>query len=198
MKCDKGRLKCIKKLISQTSFSISIGCGKTRLASINLDIDPSTHPGIVADTRNLPFKSEIFDSAFFFDVIEHLQKRTEIKALREIYRVLEKNGELILSTPNSNYLFTVLDPTFWIFSHRHYRKIEMRKILEKTGYKITLSFTSGNIWVAINWLWHCLIYPFLKIFPNRNFHPLLLQSLANKEYGFQYQNGYTIFVKAKA
>lgn len=197
VKHEKGRLKCVKKLISHTIFSLSVGCGKTKLASINLDINPSVHPEIIADTRNLP-KSEIFDSVFFLDVIEHLKRGTETRALEEIYGVLRKNGELILSAPNNNHLFTMLDPTFWLFNHRHYRKTEIKTILEKIGYKITLSFISGNIWAALNWLWHCLIYPFLKIFPNREFHPLILQSLENKEYNFRYQNGYTIFLRAKA
>lgn len=51
--------------------------------------------------ERLPFRSEVFDTVFWGDNIEHVF--APVKILAEIHRVLKKNGRLILSTPNQNY-----------------------------------------------------------------------------------------------
>lgn len=53
---------------------------------------------LVADAQKLPFRNETFDVIVAFDVIEHLEN--PVKFFREAYRVLSRNGLLILSTPN--------------------------------------------------------------------------------------------------
>jgi predicted SAM-dependent methyltransferase len=133
----EGRLKIIEKLGSKRKFSLSIGSKETRFGSINLDIDSST-PDVIADARKLPFKSQIFELVFFTDVIEHLPKDDEIIALKEIFRVLRKGGEFVLSVPNNNrFLFTFLDPAFWIRGHRHYTYREIKELLEESGFEIS-------------------------------------------------------------
>lgn len=52
---------------------------------------------IQADACSLPFKSAIFESVTFLDVLEHIPEAE--KAISEIYRVLKPGGHLILQTP---------------------------------------------------------------------------------------------------
>ena len=53
---------------------------------------------ILADAGRLPFKTESFDGAFMFTVLEFLQK--PLTALREVSRVVKPHGSLILGVHN--------------------------------------------------------------------------------------------------
>ena len=55
---------------------------------------------LVADARYMPFKSEIFDVAYSFSVIQHLKKVEARKALAEIPRVLKHSGLSMVQMPN--------------------------------------------------------------------------------------------------
>jgi len=72
--CVTGRLRVIQKLMSKGKFSLSVGSKKTRFADINLDIDYSVRPDIVADARFLPFKNKCFQQVLFTDVSSISQK----------------------------------------------------------------------------------------------------------------------------
>lgn len=50
-------------------------------------------------TQPLPFPDRAFDTVLFLDVIEHLVPRVAV--LREIYRLLDDDGRLLVSAPNS-------------------------------------------------------------------------------------------------
>lgn len=64
---------------------------------------------VFCDIRELPFKSNSFKQITCFEVIEHVKtKEDRIRIIREMYRVLEKGGNLILSTPNRERLSTYL------------------------------------------------------------------------------------------
>jgi 2-polyprenyl-3-methyl-5-hydroxy-6-metoxy-1,4-benzoquinol methylase len=51
------------------------------------------------ETEKLPFEDNSFDVAIFNEVFEHL-RINPIFTLREVHRVLKKDGQLMLSTPN--------------------------------------------------------------------------------------------------
>jgi len=51
------------------------------------------------ENEKLPFSSESFDVVLFPEIIEHLRVNP-LYALREVTRVLKKNGKIVLSTPN--------------------------------------------------------------------------------------------------
>src|SRR3989344_3079864 len=74
----------------------------------------------VGTAEKLPFKNRSFDTVIFFDVIEHIPAQTELKCLKEIYRVLKPKGILILSTGYKHPIGVLFDPAFWAFGHRHY------------------------------------------------------------------------------
>ena len=159
-----GRLNTIERLKSKGKFSLCVGAKETRLSDINIDIDPSTSPNIVADARFLPFQGSIFQQLLFTDVIEHLQKSDQSKALQEIHRVLCETGELILTTPRNCILYTLLDPAKYVMIHRHYKEKSIQGLLESHGFEIEKMFTAGELWACLNNLWYCFIaFPLKKI-----------------------------------
>lgn len=106
----------------------------------------------IGNAIKIPLKDSCADIVTFFDVIEHLPKKTEKKALNEIKRVLKKEGLLLLTTPNSHWLSNLLDPA-WYFGHRHYKEREIVKLLEDCGYKILSVEKGGNIWNSLYLIW---------------------------------------------
>jgi len=54
---------------------------------------------IVGTSKSLSFKNSTFDYVCLLEVLEHLYKNDAISSLREVYRVLNSHGELIVSVP---------------------------------------------------------------------------------------------------
>jgi SAM-dependent methyltransferase len=196
-----GRLKVIESLIDLNKFSLNSGSNEVYFTGnrwINIDVNPQCRPDVVADARHLPFRKEVFEQVLFTDVMEHLPKSDEPKALQEIYKCLRKQGELILTTPNDRLFFTSLDPARYIVGHRHHKVSDVRSLVSSCGFSPAKIFTGGRGWAFLNVLWYCLVtYPVKRVFN----YPLLdapstLRSLENKEYEKTSKNGYTIFLKA--
>ncbi|KPK77952.1 MAG: hypothetical protein AMJ79_01540 [Phycisphaerae bacterium SM23_30] len=75
-----------------------------------VDIDPERVRGICRrysldiaevdiETQELPFPDDSFNTVLFTDMLEHL-RINPVFTLRQIYRVLQEGGKIILSTPN--------------------------------------------------------------------------------------------------
>ena len=86
--------------------SLDVGCGPRGLGTeANIDI---AYPGIdhknfqIMDAHHLSFPDDSFEAVSLVEVIEHVENPTQV--LREIYRVLEKDGILYLTTPNPSHL----------------------------------------------------------------------------------------------
>ena len=107
----------------------------------------------------MPFCSGIFHDVFFTDVIEHLPKETEQDALCEIYRVLGE-GRILLTTPNSRLLFTLLDPAWWLKGHRHYSVDQIEKMVKLVSLNVECSGTFGSPMESVRMLTMYLTYPF--------------------------------------
>jgi SAM-dependent methyltransferase len=59
---------------------------------------------IQSDAKFIPFPTDFFDRVLMFDIVEHLYPQELYQALREVHRVLGKNGRLIVHTaPNRWY-----------------------------------------------------------------------------------------------
>jgi len=89
---------------------LDLGCGEKPYkkiyeryfrSSFGIDILECLHDKsqieIFGKAETLPFKSESFDTILCTEVLEHIEN--PFNALQEIYRVLKKNGTLILTVP---------------------------------------------------------------------------------------------------
>lgn len=104
------------------------------------------------DIYNLPFASNTFDKVVCSEVLEHLPD--DLKGLKEIYRVMKKNGVLCITVPHWNFPF-FWDPVnyllqrllkthvktgfwsgVWAFHLRLYRPQELKTVVKKAGFRI--------------------------------------------------------------
>lgn len=96
-------------------FTLDIGCGTKPKGDINCDLylDPRhREPGeidtkktrnfVLCDSHNLPFRQCIFDKAYMFEVLEHLENPS--RAIKEVFFVLKPRGQLEGSVPNLVFL----------------------------------------------------------------------------------------------
>jgi SAM-dependent methyltransferase len=97
----------------------------------------------------LPFLDGSFDSVCMFDVIEHLPRGCEERALREIWRVLESGGKLYFSTPHASPVHTPFDPV-WYLGHRHYRRATVHRLLRTAGFNVDRLFVAGGLVECLN------------------------------------------------
>ena len=100
---------------------------------------------IKADICNLPFNDNSFDYILCNHVLEHIYD--DEKAMKEIYRVLNKNGIAILQVPidiNSNYTHEGRDidnkqdrnKLFGQYDHLRMYGLDYFKKLKKVGFKV--------------------------------------------------------------
>lgn len=119
-------------------------------------------------THHLPFEDSYFDKIFLLDVIEHIENPQEV--LSEIRRVLKDEGKLIITTPNYNSLWPILE-FFADLIHmspdngkQHVTRLTKTKctelltecnfIVQKIGtiYSLSPFISSLNIaWKMLNW-----------------------------------------------
>ena len=100
------------------------------------------------DNELLPFPTGFFKVITSFEVIEHLMN--PLFHIKELLRVMDKDGRLYLTTPNDNSLIykaehllgRKYDPHFHQFSMR-----DLKLLLEKGGWKVVKAwkfFKSGR------------------------------------------------------
>lgn len=101
------------------------------------------------------FKDNYFDVVVMFDVIEHIPKDSEKECLREVKRVLKKNGRFLISTPANNFS-KFFDPA-WYFGHRHYSYDQVKNLFKNSGLEIEKMEIKGGFWEIFSMF---LLYPF--------------------------------------
>lgn len=144
------------------NLDVGSGSGASHIArgDINLDIaKPKRYPTnfIQADAHHLPFKNEIFEKIYFYDIIEHVENPSQ--CLREIKRVLKYKGEVEISTPNPLHWRTFLRATrqkkITLSGKEHiatWTQAEMEILLENIGFKnITISYTILSATTRYDW-----------------------------------------------
>lgn len=88
-----------------------------------------THKGLA---EKLPFADESFDLVTALDVVEHLDD--DVSGLKEMHRVLKKDGKTLIFVPAFMWLWGVQDD---ISNHRiRYTKKQIVERLEKAGFEI--------------------------------------------------------------
>jgi SAM-dependent methyltransferase len=100
------------------------------------------------DIRNMPFNNEEFDFVMCNHVLEHIDD--DLKAMKEIYRVLKKGGSAILQVPIDNNLestyedFTITDPKerekhFGQYDHVRVYGKDYAERLKNAGFKVEIN-----------------------------------------------------------
>lgn len=94
------------------------------------------------DAQNLPFKDNFFDLVICYETIEHVQ--VPDKVLRELKRVIKKDGLIIVAMDSGNLLFRIVwwfweksKGKVWQDAHLHpFHHNELEQIIRKMGFKI--------------------------------------------------------------
>lgn len=91
----------------------------------------------LGEAENIPFPKDNFDIVVLLDVLEHTN---DIKAIKEIYRVLKPKGYLIVTVPAFSWLWSQWDV---VLEHkRRYKQKELTLLLKRKGFRIIkISYT---------------------------------------------------------
>ena len=91
---------------------LDAGCGEgvlveeyaDRLAIEGIDPNYGSDRVRTGSLTELPFADESFDRALCLDVLEHLTYEEQPRALAELFRILKRGGDLLVSVPNLAHL----------------------------------------------------------------------------------------------
>lgn len=141
---------------------------------------------------NMAFVDNSFDIVAMFDVIEHIPKNTEPRAIQEIERVLRPGGKCIISAPFFCWLSNIMDPA-WYFGHRHYTEKELTQIVENGGLKVESMEKRGRIFELISAI---LMYFFKWVFRAEIPYKDWFEKKRMSEYLTDKEGFETLYVKA--
>lgn len=124
---------CNGQITAIDAYNKAIVHGRKKYPQINF---------LVADAHKLPFKSDYFDLIVSYETIEHLVD--PLKALKEIHRVLKKDGKTIIAMDSGSLLFRIVwlfwentKGKIWQGAHLHpFHHTELEKVIKKAGFKI--------------------------------------------------------------
>lgn len=104
----------------------------------------------IADGENTDFPTNFFDLATSLDVLEHTDDN---QTLKEIHRILKKDGLVIITVPAFSWLWSKWDVV--LHHQRRYTKKSLIKMLTQNKFKI----------VKISYMYSFLVIPALLIRP---------------------------------
>ncbi|MBI3380347.1 class I SAM-dependent methyltransferase [Candidatus Gottesmanbacteria bacterium] len=150
-----GEYRCLEMLKKEIKGSfLDIGCGRQwyrdkieKYVSKYYALDhpkssklyKSRYPvGILSNAEKIPLPSIFIDTALLLTVLEHLANPT--KVLKEINRILKKNGKVIICTVE-NYPSHNLPLNYFRFT-----KFGLSEILTENGFKEAKIISYGNFW----------------------------------------------------
>ena len=116
-----------------------------QLYVVGIDHDfPSTPPDEfykVDLKESLPFKKSEFTFVFAGEIIEHLGSQQALNLLKEISRVLQPQGHLLLTTPNGsrNILKNTLRRSRVAAHEKEFSVREIAQLFRKTGFRVVHS-----------------------------------------------------------
>jgi len=103
---------------------------------------------LVHDVDTLPFPDNSFDVVVSLETIEHLNNPSQF--LKELRRVLKKNGTAIISCPNDNYYAQNIPDFTNIYHKRRYSWPEYRELVEAEFGETTKWFMGNSLSGYIN------------------------------------------------
>lgn len=99
-------------------MKVNLGCGYDKLRGyLNIDIDRSCIPNVVADFRNLKFRD--LDEVRASHLLEHFDRFESIKILKQWYKWLKVDGKLVLEVPDFEEICKefVKGNQYWLSRH---------------------------------------------------------------------------------
>lgn len=93
----------------------------------------------VADATKLPYKQNFFDQIYCLEVLEHVDKPQQI--VKEMKRVLKKNGRGIILVPTNNTLFRFM----WFLWTLYYPVWRHAHVNNFDGKKLEALLTSAKL-----------------------------------------------------
>lgn len=109
----------------------------------------------------LPYKSNSFDTIISLDVLYHKAVEDDVEALKELYRVMNKDGMILLNLATYDFLKSRHDEA--VHTHRRYTKKTLKEKMEKAGFEIDRITYRNSILFPI-----ALIKRMIEIFILRN------------------------------
>mgnify|MGYP001585638460 FL=1 len=153
------------ELIGSNNYVLDVGCNEGSLMSLYahknkaVGLELSKESAVKAKKKGfdvkvgsvykIPFKENIFDVVHMSEIIEHVLDTD--KAISEVYRVLKKNGKLIITTPNcASFRDRILVLTGHLQGYmqhtehvRFFNKEKLTRHLRKNKFKIEKVYGSG-------------------------------------------------------
>lgn len=98
----------------------------------------------LGEAHNLRFPDNKFDAVFCLEALEHLENPELV--LKEMKRVMKKNGTLVILVPNENLLFkfiwffwTKWRGKIWKGTHLNdFHSSELTDLIKKSGFKVDM------------------------------------------------------------
>jgi dolichol-phosphate mannosyltransferase len=150
------RYNVVMDMLDNKDRVLDIGCGSSKIIKdipqmVGLDINHRTlrylskdgYKVVEGDITSLPFKDGSFETVICSQVIEHIPQ--EKFDLKEIKRVLQKDGILILGTPDYDrklwhiveWIYGKVIPNGYAEQHiTHYTYDGLKKMLEDDGWQV--------------------------------------------------------------
>lgn len=155
--CNTGRGGEVLKKLNSGYRLFGLDCVKERLEKAEKSYDCIINCNATA----IPLPDESVDSILAGEFIEHLTYSDASSALAEFHRVLKKDGQILLTTPNPGYIkIKLTNSTILGGAHlSQFNPKELIKIMRGQGFsKFTLK-GSGRIAKYLNDFW-----PFMWIY----------------------------------
>ncbi len=144
---------------------LDIGCGYGQFARLNpknievygIDIEKQsdlTNFKIADINKKIPYSDNTFDSITMFHVLEHLTNPSY--ALKEINRVLKKDGQAIIMVPNYSFKHFYSDHTHI----RPYPKKALFDIMNEAGFRNVKLINGPRYYQVISTIF--FIFPLLR------------------------------------
>lgn len=143
--------------LNKESFSCW-GLEKSRVA-YRLSKKNKAFKSVFGDAENAPFKDKEFDLIFHQGVLEHF--KNPHKFVSEQYRMLKKQGIIIIDVPHKWNLFTIYKHFRMFFGNwyggweRSYSTTELKTLVKREGFKL-VKVTYRGIWPH---RWGKFLYP---------------------------------------
>ena len=121
-----------------------VGLERTEKKAI-ISLKNGVHNIVVADASQTPFKNMVFDSVSMLEVLEHMPANKQAESVKEIYRILKIDSELIISVPYNYWISKLLDPA-WMLGHKHFLESEIKSLLSQNKFSIKFIEIKGGFW----------------------------------------------------